>query len=194
MAFSCSSSPDNPLATDPTIGQVFNKAETEDLTKLLAFFEEHICAKQSADSINIASCYPHYFDSLKKAAEEGNVIIGIPFDRQRALYEQISQTTFQEIWEFGKRVKSHTTDTLRYLTYRQDGKFVAFLKRAGSDNDAIKNYYETLRQAGDIAPSMRAALLINYPFYNLQDISVRLMLAIHYLTLNDQILRHEKYE
>jgi hypothetical protein len=68
-----------------------------------------------------------------------------------------------------------------------------FLKTFGEEDSVINNYYNSLDIAGDISPTMFADLAINYKNYNLKDPKIRLIIAIHYLTLNDKYERKEKY-
>jgi hypothetical protein len=88
------------------------------------------------------------------------------------------------------------SDTLKYIDYnRINSKYPKFLKELGKEYELIKNYSESLETSGGISPIMIGDILIikKHHQYDLNDIRLQLVLAIHYLTLNDQYERKEKY-
>lgn len=189
----CSTTSQEDLKSNSTITTVFNESEIRDLTKILEFFNEQICATQQVDIIKLSDCYQSFFKRMAEAEKTGNIEIKIPFEEQQNLYNQINESTFNEIWNFGKSWNRNSPDTLKYIRFRYNGKYVKFLKELSNDDKIIKNYHDSFEAAGDISPSMIAGLLMNYDYYNINDLRVRLVVAVHYLTMNDQYERKEKY-
>jgi hypothetical protein len=181
------------LKSDSTITTVFNETEIKDLTKILNFFEEHICATQHVALSNIAGCYQSFFERMQKADETGVVEIKIPFVEQQNLYKQINESTFNEVWNFGKSWKYSSTDTLNTISLKYESKYIKFLEELGNGDNTIRVYYISFKNEGSISPSMFFGLLLNYDNYIINDIRVRLVIAIHYLTLNDKYERNDKY-
>lgn len=67
-----------------------------------------------------------------------------------------------------------------------------FLKIAGKKDKFIKEYHESVETFGGISPSLIAGIIMNHDKMNFEDPKVELVIAIHYLTLNDQYKRREK--
>ncbi len=82
---------------------------------------------------------------------------------------------------------------MKYLLLKHEGAFEIFLSNLAKENKGIEYYHTTLIKTGDITPSMVSNILINYKYYNIQQPEIRLIIAIHYLTLNDQYHRKEPY-
>ncbi len=189
----CSGTNQEHLESNSTVTGVFNKSEIQDLAKILKFFDEQICATQQVDISKLSDCYQSFFERMEEAEKTGSIEIKIPFSEQQNLYRQINDSTFNEIWHFGKSSYRNSPDTLRSISLKYNSKYVNFLKELGTDDKIIKNYYDNFKASGGISPSMVASLLVNYDNYNINDIRVRLVIAIHYLTMNDQFERKEKY-
>lgn len=131
---------------------------------------------------------------MKKQVEEGEFDTKISFEEQKQLYDHIDSTTFNEIWTFSWKIRStpNSRDTLQSILWNHDGKYIRFLKEFSKDSDVVKNYYETYEKAGQISPLMISGLVIHFDKYDVSDIRMRLLIAIHYLTLNDDTKREEK--
>jgi hypothetical protein len=187
------------LKSNSTITTVFNESEIEDLTRILNFFEEHICSTQHVEISKLADCYQSFFERMEEAVETGDIELKIPFEEQLNLYKQINESTFNEIWVLGKTMRFNSSDpleysdTLKYLSIKYDGKYVKFLEELAIENNVLNFYHFSFKANGGISPSMIASLLTNYDIYNINDLRVRLVVAIHYLTMNDQFERNEKY-
>ena len=188
----CSTINDDSFESNPTISNVFSKSEIKDLKTLMIYFNEQICVTQQIEITKISDCYQSFFKRMSQATSAGDINIKIPFDDQQNIYKKISKTTFEEIWDFGKSWKPNSSDTLKHIHFKYDGKYMRFLEELGKDDKMIKYYLEAFKSAGDMSPSMVSPLLMNYENYNIEDIRIRLFVAIHYLTLNDKIKRIEK--
>jgi hypothetical protein len=182
----------NQLSDNKTFQQTFSQNEIQYLQLLFDFFNENICP--AYETAKLTDCYTEFFKRMEEWAETDEIRLEIPFEKQEKIYENISEETFQEIWGFGKRWNSREVpqDYYRMVHYSPTGKYFEFLKKVGKNDQVIRNYYEIVDVTGDITPSLIAGLLLNYNHYNIQDIRVKFIIAIHYLTLNDQFERKEK--
>jgi hypothetical protein len=189
VLLNCSGSYQKDLQSSPTLKSIFTPPEIQDLSILLEFFQDEICSLQQSDYSDISKCYASYLDRLKKSSANGKIEINIPYESQKILYSQISDSTFNEIWSFEKGWVPHTSDTLMHIYFNPRGKYIEFLEELGKENQAILDYYRSYVETGDISPSMVASLLENHKSYDVHDIRVQLFVAIHYLTLNDQLHR-----
>lgn len=180
------------LSDSKAIRKTFSEAEIQDLQLLFDFFNRSICSHDSYP--NLTECYQSFFKQVEETLERNDLQLPIPYDFQKKVYAQISDSTFYQIWTVeGREVFSDfPLDTFRLASINPKGKFVKFLKRAGKKDKELKRYYETFRAAGDLTPSMIAGLLVNHDLYTIADLQVKFVVAIHYLTLNDRFNRREK--
>jgi len=177
------------LDSKTDINQIFSKTEIDDLNRILYFFESKICQTDKK-----MECYQNFFIDMAKTEETGNFELNIDFRDQKKLYESINAYTFNEIWLYGLALPyPDNPDTMKYITINQNGKYFEFLESLSEDSEKIKNYRETMILAGDISPTTFHDVLMNYKYYDISDIRIRLFIAIHYLTLNDQYERVEKF-
>ena len=179
-----------------TVTDCFTREEIKDLAKLLDFFNGQICVSEGIDKKEIIKCYDSFIQRMIETAEAGSLDAQIPFSLQKEIYNQISDSLFNRIWVFGRsRIKWGEPDTLKHIGYRRDSKYMEFLEELGKEYEMVKNYRETFTLAGDISPSMsRDILMIKEDYqYDLNDVRLQLVIAIHYLTMNDKQKRKEKY-
>ena len=191
----CTYNTERKLNNNATVTDCFTREEIKDLTKLLDFFNEQICVLKSTEKKKVIECYDGFIERMSKTVETGSFEINISFEKQYEIYKQISDSVFNQIWVFGRSWSRSSPDTLKRIDYRVDGKYVKFLKELGNDYDMIKTYSMSLELAYSLSPSMIGEILMikeEYQ-YDLTDIRLQLVVAIHYLTMNDQFERKEKY-
>jgi len=180
------------LHLNSTIKSVFNEAEIRDLELVMDFFKERICSSKVLDEKNEIDCYKNFIKRALYLAKKGDEITIVPLFKQKELYSKINQTTFDEIWEFGYLWNPNSPDTLKVIDFNTKGKYSEYLKNLGEDSRLIERYYESFINAIGISPSLWAFLL-EQKYYNIEDIRLRLVIAISYLTINDYGQRNEKY-
>ena len=131
---------------------------------------------------------------MEESLETGEMQLNIPFDQQLQVYNQLSDSVIPEIWslEAIQVYGDSPQDTFRTIQISLEGKYFEFLKETAKEDKLAKNYYDAISAAGDISPSLIHKILAYYDDYNTQDIRVKLIIAIHYLTLNDIFERKEK--
>lgn len=180
------------LEDNKTFKQTFSKTEIQDLQLLFDFFNESICSDRETQ--DLTNCYQDFFTRMEKSEETGEIQLNISFDEQQKIYDEFSDSTFNEIWTLccWRVFRENPMDTFRMVYINLEGKYFEFLKKTGDNDKVINQYFQTLQTAGDLTPSLIAGLLVNHKYYNIEDIRVKLIVAIHYLTLNDQFNRLEK--
>ena len=172
------------------VKQYFNKYQKADLEKILAFFESQICEPDQTSPENIFDCYNNYLAQLAENSAFGNLDPKISLEEQDTLINNLHKVTYTSIWSDGKTNTSATPNGLFGLKYGD--RYHRFLSALGKENEKIKQYEATFQKTGTITPSMIADVLVNYTEYDLTDLRVRLVIAIHYLTLNRTFSENEQ--
>ncbi len=167
-----------PLSNDKLVKQYFNKYQRADVEKILSFFDEQACRQMQMTTDDPVACCERYLSHLAKADTFGNIQIGISMAEQEKLFASFSPSTVKDIWS------DETTGMSGHFEIRFDGRFHRFLRVLGEENEKIGQYVDTFDQVGKITSSMHADVLLNFRDYDLFDDRVRLMMAVHYLTLN----------
>lgn len=174
------------------IRNVFTESEIGDLELLFDFFNKSIC--RDADE-NLDNCYYNFFEKVKNSADSGSLYLHIPIKDQLAVYEEFSDSTFYQIWAFGKTSnEENPNDILGSVYYKWDGKFFKFLKKFAPKNEFAKSYLESVEATGSPGPSLIAGITYNYKNFEIEELSVKFIIAIHFLTLNDEYKREENNE
>ncbi|WP_339786163.1 hypothetical protein [uncultured Imperialibacter sp.] len=189
----CSQRIEGTLSDDPIVDEIFTPAEVRDLQKALDFFEDQICLQSAGSEVNIRDCYQSFFNSMKDWATNGEMTVNISFDEQRRLYQQMDTSTFNSIWTFNKKIRSSSRDTLKILDFKYGGHYAKFLEKYGQESPVIADYYDSFQYAGGISPGMIVILIYDAEALDISQAAIRLFIAIHYLTSNDQNNRNEAY-
>lgn len=167
----------------------FSSQQINDLEKIVEFYKKQICLNES---LNFKVCY-------KKLPHEYMEAVGSPvwsninFERQKELYGQISQSTFDEIWDLTYATYTDGS-VLKAISSKYNGGYQKYLKDLGKRNDAIKEYAKEVIAAGDYAPAyLHYSNIIKLKrYFDLNDPNVQLIMAIHFLSLNDDLKRGGK--
>lgn len=164
----------------------FTSREIADLNKITSFFKEEVCGNMDFDTcfrkINI--------DSL--VAEGENVWNRISFEKQVEFYSEISTSVFDEIWMFCESTYHPSGIKAKEICSAVDGKYLQYLKDLGRNNPRIAEYAKRIRASGDfnVFDVYFKDLLQDNEYFNLNDSNIQLILAVHYLTMNDQEKRN----
>jgi len=75
------------------------------------------------------------------------------------------------------------------------GKYQKYLSDIGNTNPRIAKYVEKINMSGDFYPmGIKSWYVLNdKKNFDLEDPNIQLILTIHYLSLNDQEKRNEKW-
>ena len=189
---SCFSESNTNLNSENLINETFNKSEIKDLQHILDFFNYEIC---NTNFENLNECYSNYCLKIKTQIEKtGNFNTNLNFEKQRKLYSKIHNNTFKEIWGFQKYLPiNERKDTLKFLSLNYSGKYRKFLTEFGKENNEIKKYAESFSVTAGLSPSMIAEMSMNYESFKINKLKTKLVIPIHYITVNDQSWRKEKY-
>ena len=193
ILFSCQIEKDTKLESNKT----FSESETKEIINLLNQFDSEICKNENKENGNISICYQAFFQRIVKEIENGSYEIGINEASQKRIVETLSPELYKEFWKQGEGIinrripNSNETfsDSIQSL-YIAKGKYFEFLENEVSKiNPTTKQYFDKFITVGDISPSMVADVAKNYENYDIKDERIRFLIAIHYLTLNDQNLK-----
>ncbi len=192
ILISCTSSKSTELKSNKTISETFNESEIKDLQIIFDFFNGQICDAKNSNNDSLNKCYEKYCSEIKSEMNlKGGFNPKIDYKKQLELYEKINKANFNKIWKIGKSYNLRTKENLIDLELNYNGKYLDFLKKYGEENKTIHSYYESIKNSGDISPSTSAILILNYKLFEPSDIRSKLIIAIHYLTLNDDFNRKE---
>ena len=169
----------------------FSTEQIADLNKITAFFKNQMCLNMDSD---FRTCYERIPHEYLEATGSG-FWKNINFEKQKELYEQISKSTFNEIWTFCKSTEYKTGLETKSICPIVNGKYQKYLTKIGENNPEIAEYAKQIRQSGDFSVTgIRYCNVLNRKkYYDLEDPNIQLILAIHYLSLNDQESRNEKW-
>ncbi|WP_299580306.1 hypothetical protein [uncultured Sunxiuqinia sp.] len=178
--------PDN-LNSDASIDSIFTQNEIRDLEVLVGFFEKQISTKGTTE--DLPSTYQAFFEKMAQTKKIGAIKLPLDFEEQQKIYQQIDPKTFDEIWLVSKAI-THEGDTINTIQLNREGKYKRLLEALSTQNPTLLKYDYDLETAGDLSPAMVAHVIKKYPKYDISQPTVRLVLAIHYLTLNDRLKRN----
>ena len=78
------------------------------------------------------------------------ILDNVDFNTQKKLYNSISQSTFEEIWMFGKDIYPETGLVLKGLGSKYNGNYQKFVAELRKNNKELKDYAE--KSAGFFPP------------------------------------------
>lgn len=172
------------LEDSKIVNQVFDKREIHDLQKILSFFDGQIMSSFKGKSL--LDSYDLFNEKELELKNEGLIFGNISFSDQQKLNSKIKETTFKEIWDLGKILDIDEIGSKQsFLFINPNGKYISYLKKLGLKNKFIEDYSNIVSQNYDIPPSLVYVITDNYNKIDVSDENIRLMIAIHYLTLND---------
>lgn len=189
ILFGCAEKRQSSLSKDDTIQMIFNKNEIVDLSAILFFFEQSIGLSENYTDDEFQKAYSDFFNLNKEIGMSSELRFSFDYSDEMNLLGKIDTLTMNEIWE-NKLVRSKMSkDSTCFFKITNNGKYMKFLQILGEHDRKIENYYNTIKVASDITPALVADIALNYKDYNIYDPKVRLVIAIHYFTLNVKLNR-----
>lgn len=166
----------------------FSGAEIEDLHKLTTFFLNQMC--NGADGFK--SCIDSIIPYLNEYGWKP-ILDNVDFEAQMELYEEFQSDLFSQIWKFCETRNLREKTSYRSVCINPEGKFLRFLEDLSERNPHLQNYYENIFQSGDweSVGVLQVSLYHNPENFDLHDPSIQVLIAVHYLTQNDQQKRKE---
>ena len=170
----------------------FTTEQISELYKIIDFFKSQICENNNSD---FKTCFSELLPNLLEYGWQP-ILDNVDFEKQKELYSSISQSTFDEIWEFGKATYPETGLELKSVGSKYNGKYQKFLTELGKNNNEIKDYADRLIGAGDFESMglLQQRIFKNPTEFDLDNPNVQLLIAVHYLSQNDQQKRTDKWE
>jgi len=193
------------LITTILILQVFNSCKTQysvaelnahctkeqiaDLEEITVFCKSEMCLHMDSD---FKACYERIPLEYLEATGSG-FWTNIGFDEKKKLYEQISKSTFNEIWMFCESTYYPNETKTMSICANATGKYQKFLADLGKTNPRIAKYAEEIQASGDFngLHVQYWEVLKDKKSFDLNDPNIQLVLAIHYLSMNDDTMRND---
>ena len=166
----------------------FSPDQIQDLNKIREFFKNEMCLYMDSD---FETCYKRIPHEYLEATSYG-FWSNINFEKQQALYNEISKYTFNEIWSFCKVIYLDSGKEFKSVCAVPNGAYQKYLTEIGKKNPVIDDYAKRLNELGDFPNIQYWMILKDKKHYNLNDPNIQLFLAIHYLSMNDQHQRDEE--
>ena len=171
--------------SSPELEAHFTETQIKDLNEINNFF---ISEFLKSDKDNFKSAFLQFKDSLKFNGEFSKNDESL-FKNQLKLYESISQSTFNEIWEL-KVTSGLPYPDEEYISAKVFGKYYSFLNEISDSNKFAKICYNRIEMSGVYNP----IYLDSYFYYdsdnfNYDDFHNQLILSIYYLTALDNYER-----
>ena len=173
------------LSNDPIANKYFNKEEIEGLVQILNFFEDEIANQSATD--NVIDSYELFFENIKPEMKIEEFDSIISFGVQKKFFSVLNPILFNEIWFYKKDYNPIIKDTVESIYYKWGGKYFDFLYAVSEKDKAIEEYFKDFTAAGDVSPSILAYSMMDYKIYDLKLERIRLIIAINYLTFNEQL-------
>ncbi|SFN99032.1 hypothetical protein [Salegentibacter flavus] len=168
----------------------FSSDQISDLNKITEFFKNEICSGKERDFKKCYEKIPH--DYLYATGNE--FWNNIDFSKQKELYNQISKSTFEEIWSFCKTTYPDSGKTKTSICAVPNGKYQKYLSELGKNNPKIAEYAKRLNDLGDFGFGLfHQNIASDKKNFDLNNPNIQLVVAIHFLTLNDQEKRNEQW-
>ena len=184
---SCSKQENILLMNDNLVNNYYNSTEIAELMRIQLFFDEAIGITNMLDTDELENAYSQLFmlnKDIKQASE-----LQIPFDEEdvRALFGKIDVDVINDIWGQNSFITGIVSEGSKDLEINANGEFVRLLKEMGEKDLQAKEYYNSLKLPGDITPNLVASLAKASDQYNIDDPKIRLLIAIHYITIRDNV-------
>jgi len=156
---------------------VFNLQELKDLETIRTFFIKDIMDLKEEDF--------HLTFRSKIERLEASGFATISPKKIKQLFNSISKSAFDEIWEIKKQKRSRNNeDSYEYFVPKRNSKYYDFLNRVTEHNFMVKQYYDTTIKAGDFNhSSMLKYTSDNTLDFDLKNTNVQIVMAIHYISI-----------
>jgi hypothetical protein len=177
-------------SSTPELKASFSADQIADLNKITEFFESQIC---ESDKTNFKDCFEPILPDLIDLGYEP-IFERVNFQMQKELYQSIGKDTFNEIWNYCLSTNLKTNEKYQSLCAKGiDGKYADFLLEIGKKNKFVNEYAERLIASGDFESSTLLQQLIytNKDSFDLENPNIKILIAIHFLSINDQEKRNE---
>ena len=181
----CNKSYENLLYKDQLLKKHFSQDDVKMLNEILLFFDK-VVKQNCQNKSNITKCYFKYLKRIKENYSTGDLGLNISPKEQKELFNRINAESFKKIWVYNKSFSRETDTKGEILSIKNQSEYIDFLKTMSEYDNTVKGYYEPYRSVGEMNAGSVSYVVHSYQKFNLDDEKIRLILAIHYLTLNAQ--------
>ncbi len=171
----------------------FSKSEITDLNRIADFFQKEFCGTSERAKFRncINSTIPKLVDEDQKYLKKK-----ISWRKQKKLYTKISDSTFTKIWRLSSSTITIVEPEYEYerIGFSYNKSFMEFVRYLEDSNPSMKGYANKLEAVGRFTPlvSIMDDLYHHPENTDLNNRGVQILLAIHFLTENDQGKRDKK--
>lgn len=154
------------------MNEIFSEIEFEELNSLLQDFDNILLEEYDTYSTKVA-----YWEFSQRIAKNNSIptIKGIDSLGLSVMEYKV----FDKIWW---KYKNTELNTIKY-NFADKSIYLKYLKLVGKNSDFIKNYTEIIESTNDLVPSIIYGFAKNIKKTDLENENVRLIFAIHYLTV-----------
>lgn len=165
------------LANDSTIVNVFSIEEIKGLQLMLDFFTKEICSYAGIDASDPSKGYTSYLSMLKEQSTSGSYTIPFTLKQQNEFFKNVPTLLIKEIW-------LPSSDPNSYELIATNGKYLTFLTILANEDPVWMSYKNNILTAGTISASNQAMVILQSDLFDMDDIRIRLLIAIHFFTIN----------
>ncbi len=176
------------------MSSTFSKTETSQIVDLLDRFDVEICRIEDVSNENIVECYQSFFARIKNELEsESEYSTGISDVAYARILKALSPELYNDFWTQKENIlyqaipnTDFIQDTIQSIGLSQ-GKYIDYmLNEVSPDLPSVAQYINALIPDMEISKFHFGYIAINYEALDVADERVRLLVAIHYLTLDAQ--------
>ncbi|OEK00099.1 hypothetical protein BFP97_00575 [Roseivirga sp. 4D4] len=174
-----------------TVQDLNDSRLSESISQTMLFFEKSIGI---SSTMSEPDKFKHYdeFRLEMRAYFEGQEATSFPFDfnEQRTFYQTLDSYFFSNTWSLGTVQFGPEPTKYISINLKAESDVMSYIAY-GEVSDFIQYYVKTLMAAGDISPTNVGHIALTLKKSDLVNPKVRLLMALHFLTINDQINRRQ---
>lgn len=174
------------------LGSYFSKSEIADLNLITDFFQKELCG--TSDRTKFGSCITESKADLADW-KQNYLERKISWRKQKKLYSKISDSTFNKIWGLCKTWRTiEPKYEYKSICFSQNKIFLEFVNSLEDSSPSMKGYGKKIGNVGRFT-SVEEIMYNLHEFpkgTDLDNRGVQILLAIHFLTENDQAKRDKK--
>ena len=156
----------------------FTKRQISDLNKISDFFIEEVMKGEEFKK-GVGNLYKTLY-----TVGLDTILKNIDYDKQKELYNSISSTTFNEIWEI--KINTGRFEGEEYILPKYQGKFQLYLIQLRKTNPFAEDTFEHMEASGDFS-MLYFNDYINKNFHemNFDDFNNQLIISVYFLSMID---------
>ncbi len=184
FGLACNKNENLRLKDDKTLAKYFNLSEINDLENILHLFENEISKNCNKTTV---VCFKKFLDKARNNINIENFEFSERLNG-KIIQEKISKSTFDKIWYNSYMFTNKNQDSVPVIMIKTKSNYIDYLKELSISKPYLKKYLKdgTSPLNSFIQGTTILYILNNYEQFDLSDERDRLILAIHYLTVNEE--------